>query len=178
MCGSRLPTNPVAVACNVAHAPTHDYSRHAICPRPDTRAHAQGGGSLAFTRYCFTSRLYCTMHNNIFCKHPLYCAIYLYCTILPVLLHPPCPILRCFSGVCVWRCLEVFICYLFSRSGVGFWMVEVSEKNNHSRHGKGGIIAHYCAIPPSQPPFIAYNIAQYIFPTPPFIAVKNIGNIL
>ena len=27
------------------------------------------------------------LHNNIFCKHPLYCAIY--CTILPVLLHPP-----------------------------------------------------------------------------------------
>jgi len=73
----------------------------------------------------------------------------------------------------------VFICYLFSRSGVGFWMVEVSEKKNCSRHGKGGIIARYCAIPPSQPPFIAYNIAQYIFPTPPFIAIKNIGsNIL
>jgi len=43
---------------------------------------------------------------------------------------------------------------------------------NRSRHGKGGIIAHYCAIPPYQPPFIAYNIAQYIFPTTPFIAVK------
>jgi len=32
-------------------------------------------------------------------------------------------------------------------------------------------IAHYCAIPPSQLPFIAYNIAQYIFPTTPFIAI-------
>jgi len=29
-----------------------------------------------------------------------------------------------------------------------------------------------CAISPSQPPFIAYNIAQYIFPTTPFIAIK------
>ena len=27
-------------------------------------------------------------------------------------------------------------------------------------------------MPPSQPPFIAYNIAQYIFPTTPFIAIK------
>ena len=45
-------------------------------------------------------------------------------------------------------------------------------KKNRSRHGKGGIIAHYCAIPPSQPAFIAYNIAQYIFPTTPFIAIK------
>jgi len=50
-------------------------------------------------------------------------------------------------------------------------------KKNPSRHGKGGIISHYCAIPPSQPPFIAYNIAQYIFPMTPFIAMKNIGNM-
>ena len=42
---------------------------------------------------------------------------------------------------------------------------------NHSRHvRKGGIIAHYCAIPPSPPPFVAYNIAQYIFPTTAFKA--------
>ena len=26
------------------------------------------------------------LHNNIFCKHPLYCAIY--CTILPVIAPP------------------------------------------------------------------------------------------
>ena len=52
-------------------------------------------------------------------------------------------------------------------------MVEVSEKKNRSRHGKGGIIAHYCGIPLSQPPFIAYNIAQCIFPTTPFIAYCN-----
>ena len=68
--------------------------------------------------------------------------------------------------------------------------MEVSEKNrsrvkglaqtpclkkNRPRNGKGGIgiIAHYnCELPPSQPPFIAYNIAQYIFPTTPFIAIK------
>ena len=41
-----------------------------------------------------------------------------------------------------------------------------------TENGKGGIIAHYCAIPPSQPPVIAYNIAQYILPTTPFIAIK------
>ena len=34
------------------------------------------------------------------------------------------------------------------------------------------IIENYCAISPSQPPFIAYNIAQYIFPTTPLIAIK------
>ena len=46
------------------------------------------------------------------------------------------------------------------------------QKKNRSRHGKGGIIAHYCAISPSQTPFIAYNIAQYIFTTTPFIEIK------
>ena len=46
-----------------------------------------------FTRYCFTSNFEALLHNNIFCKHPLYCAIY--CTILPVI-APPRPILRCF----------------------------------------------------------------------------------
>ena len=45
-------------------------------------------------------------------------------------------------------------------------------KKNSCQTRKGGIIAHYCAISPSQPPFIAYNIAQYIFPTTPFIAIK------
>jgi len=43
---------------------------------------------------------------------------------------------------------------------------------NRPLHGKGGIVAHYCAIPPSQPPFIAYNIAQYIFLPTRFIAIK------
>jgi len=87
-----------------------------------------------------------------------------YCT-------PPRPILRCFSGV--WRCLTVwsfFFCYLV----VGFWMILDGWRclKNSSRHGKGGIIAHYCAIPPSQPPFISYNIAQSISPMTPFIAIK------
>jgi len=36
------------------------------------------------------------LHNNILCKHPLYCAIY--CTILP-LIAPPRPVLRYFLGV-------------------------------------------------------------------------------
>ena len=34
------------------------------------------------------------LHNNIFCKHPLYCAIY--CTILPDI-APPRPLSRCFE---------------------------------------------------------------------------------
>ena len=104
------------------------------------------------------------MHNTIFCKHPLYCAIY--CTILPVIAHPR-PILRCFSGV--WRCLEVFFCYSFSGRILDGWRC-LKKKSFSTR--KRGIIAHYCAIPPSQPPFIAYNIAQYIFSTTPFIAIK------
>ena len=58
--------------------------------------------------------------------------------------------------------------------GSDFRWFEVSKKNRY-RHGKGtSIIAHYCAIPPSQPPFIVYNynIAQYIFPTTPFREIK------
>ena len=50
----------------------------------------------------------------------------------------------------------------------------MSEKKSFlDRHEIGGIIAHYCAIPPSQPPCIAYKIAEYISPTitTPFIAV-------
>ena len=60
---------------------------------------------------------------------------------------------------------------VFFWGGSDFEWVEVFLKKNLSRHGKGGIIAHYCAIPPSQPPFIAYNIAQYISPTTPFIFI-------
>jgi len=58
--------------------------------------------------------------------------------------------------------------------------VEVSEKKTVLDTEKRGIITHYCAIPipPSQPPFIAYNIAQYIFPTTPFIAIKIKNKIL
>ena len=33
-------------------------------------------------------------------------------------------------------------------------------------------------MPLPRTPFIACKIAQYIFPTTPFIALKNIGNIL
>jgi len=45
---------------------------------------------------------------------------------------------------------------------------------SRARHGKGGI-AHYCTLLcdiPLPAPFIAYNIAQYIFPATPFIAIK------
>jgi len=112
------------------------------------------------------------LHKTIFCEHPLYCAIYY--TIL-IVIAPPRPILKCFSGV--WRCFwSFFLFYLvFSGRILDGWRC---LKKKRSRHGKGGIIAHnnyLCntAIPRSQPPFIAYNIAQYIFPTPPFIiAIK------
>jgi len=69
------------------------------------------------------------------------------------------------------RCLE-FFCFVFCFCflGIGFWMGP--GKKIRARYGKGGIIAHNCAISPSQPPFIDYNIAQYIFPTTPFIAIK------
>jgi len=54
------------------------------------------------------------------------------------------------------------------------WVEQVFEKKIvlGTEKGEGGIIAHYCAIPPSQPPFISYNISQYISPTTPFIAIK------
>jgi len=52
--------------------------------------------------------------------------------------------------------------------------VEVSEKVPFLTR-KAGIIAHYSCntyIPAwSQPPFIAYKIAQYIFTTTPFIVI-------
>jgi len=48
------------------------------------------------------------LHNNILCKHPLYCAIY--CTILPVI-APPRPIFwgvfEVFGGV--WRCFFLLL---------------------------------------------------------------------
>jgi len=69
------------------------------------------------------------LHNNIFCKHPLYCAI---CT----------P-----SSDFEVSFMEVLCCH----SAVGFWMGGGVWKKNRSRHGKGGIIAHYWAISPSQP---------------------------
>jgi len=44
-----------------------------------------------------------------------------------------------------------------------------SKKNPRKR----GIIANYCAIPPYQPTLIDYKlIAQYIFPTTPYIAIQ------
>jgi len=47
------------------------------------------GAVLLFGLYKILFHFEALLHNNIFCKHPLYCAIY--CTILPVyqLLHPP-----------------------------------------------------------------------------------------
>ena len=59
--------------------------------RAYTRTQARGT-MLVFTRYCFTFEAL-LLHNNIPCKHSLYCAIY--CTILPVI-APPRSVLRCF----------------------------------------------------------------------------------
>ena len=61
------------------------------------------------------------------------------------------------------------MCVFFIRS----WISDGSRclKKNPFSTGKRGIIAHYCAIPPSQPPFIVYNIAQYISTTTPFIYI-------
>jgi len=80
-------------------------------------------------------------------------------------------------GVFFVFCL--FVCLLFGGVFCSFrgriWDGSRCLKKNPFSTRKRGIIAHYCVIPPSQPPFIAYNIAQYIFPTTPFIATKNIG---
>ena len=104
-----------------------------------------------------TSRLYCTI--IFFANTPLLCNILhninSYCTLPP-------KFEVCF--ICVWRCFLFFWDRILDRSRC--------LKKIRARHGKWGIIANYCAISPSQPPFIAYNIAQYTFPTTPFIAIK------
>jgi len=112
---------------------------------------------LAFTRYCFTSRLYCTI--IFFANTPF---IVQYIVQYYRLLHPPAQ----FWGI--FEVFWVFFCFLGVefRMGRGVWKIIPLST------GKRGIIAHYCAIPLSQPPFIAYNIAQYISPTTPFIAIK------
>jgi len=110
------------------------------------------------------------LHNNIVvCKHPhplyLYCAIY--CTILPVI-APPRPILKCFEV------FGSFFFFFFFKSQISDGSRCLKKNPFSTRKWKWGIIAHYCAIPPSQSPFIAYNIAQYIFPTTPFIYCNKI----
>ena len=71
--------------------------------------------------------------------------------------------------VCVCVCLCVCLRSVFFRDRI-LDGSRCLKKNSCQTRKQGGIIAHYCAISPSQPPFIAYNIAQYIFPTTPFIA--------
>jgi len=59
---------------------------HATHTTTKAKAERRERTALAFTRYCFTSRLHCLLHNNSFCKHPLSCAMY--CTILRVMAPP------------------------------------------------------------------------------------------
>jgi len=93
--------NPPTPASNGGHAPACS----ALPARASSRAHRRGHGGvttwplplpLQDIEYMILFHFEVLLHKNIFCKHPLYCAIY--CTILPVI-APPRPILRCFSGV-------------------------------------------------------------------------------
>ena len=94
---------------------------------------------LAFTRYCFTSRLYCYCTIIFFANTPSivqYIAQYYQ---LNSVIAPPRPILRgvfqVFGGV--WRYFFVS----FSGRILDGWRC---LNKNCSQHGKGGIIAHYC----------------------------------
>ena len=68
-------------------------------------------------------------------------------------------------------CLEVFFVFRDRILDGSRWL----KKNSCQTRKRG----HYCTLlcdirypPPSPPSFIAYNIAQYTFPTTPFIAIK------
>ena len=102
------------------------------------------------------------LRNNIFCKHPLYCAIY--CTILPVIAPPP-PNFEVFWGV-----LRCFFCFV----GVGFWMGRGVWKKIVLDTEKGAILHNYCAIPPSpsQPPLLPTTLRNIFSLATPFIAIK------
>jgi len=120
--------------------------------------------ALAFTRYCFTSRLYCTI--IFFANTPF---IVQYIAQYYQLLHLPAQfwgVFQVFGGVFRGVCF----CYLV----VGFWMGGGVWKKIVLDTGKGALLHIIVQYPAPSPPFIAYNnnIAQYIFPTTPFIAIK------
>jgi len=79
---------------------------------------------------------------------------------------------RCvLSGLCAVRCV---MCVGQAAAHVLCLVApEMSELQRCLGDAAFGVsmVAHYCAISPSQPLFIAYNtnIVQYIFPTTPFI---------
>jgi len=62
-------------------------------------------------------------------------------------------------------------CFLFFCES-DFGLVEVSEKKSVLDTEKGYYCTLLCNTSLPAPPFIAYNIAQYIFPTTPFTAIK------
>ena len=94
--------------------------------------------ALAFTRYCFTSRLYCTI--IFFANTPF---IVQYIAQYYQLLHPP-PNFEVFlRGVC--RC---FCCFL----GSNFGWVEVFEKKNVFDTERGALLHIIVQYPPPSPP--------------------------
>jgi len=107
------------------------------------------GGRLAFTRYFFTSRLYCT--TIFFANTPF---IVQYIAQYYQLLHPPPDFEVCF------RCLEVFGGIFLLALVVGFWMGGGVWKKIvlDTEKGKGGIIAYYWII--------IIIIVQYPLPAP------------
>jgi len=170
--------NPTTTCPHSTHSTQHTQHIHCghtvptvVPPQAPNTAADTAHSDLAFTRcykILFHFEVLLLLHNNIFCKHPpklcnILHNITSYCT-------PP-PDFEVF-----FRCLEVFGfegIFLLALV-VGFWMGGGVWKKIVLDTEKGAllhIIVQY-AIPPSQPPFIAYNIAQYNFPTTPFIAIK------
>jgi len=99
------------------------------------------------------------LHNNIFCKHPLYCAIY--CTILPVI-APSRQNLMCFWGV--WRC------FLFFRDRILDGSRCLKKKSCQTR--KRG---HYCTLLcdiPLPAPFYCLQYCAIYFPHDPLYCNK------
>jgi len=118
---------------------------------------------LRFGLYKILFHFEALLHNNIFCKHPLSCAIY--CTILPVI-APPRPILRCFSNV--WRCLEV-IFLLFCGRIVDGW--RCMKKKSFSTRKRG----HYCTLlcnTPLPAPLYCLQYCAIDFPHDPLYCNK------
>ena len=100
------------------------------------------------------------LHNNIFCKHPLYCAIY--CTILPVidkLLHPP-PNFDVFL-----RCLWVF----FLGGGRILDGSRCLKKKIFLDTEKGALLHIIVQYPPPSSPLLPTILRNIFPPRPPLL---------